>query len=78
MPILGNFASNDPVVPLDSFKAFDAKMYSLGKDIDIKIYAGAKHGFSDPSGQSFDAVAAADVWQRAIGFLNMHLVHPSR
>lgn len=73
MPLLGNFASNDPVVPLDSVQSFIAKMDELGKDADIKIYEGAGHGFSNPSGMAYNAEAATDAWARSTEFLAANL-----
>ena len=73
MPVLGNFAADDPVVKVESVKAFTAMMENLGKDIDVKIYEGAQHGFSNPSGMAYNAEAAEDAWRRTIGFLNEHL-----
>jgi carboxymethylenebutenolidase len=74
MPVLGNFASNDPVVKLATVEAFEAEMQRLGKDIDVKVYEGAGHGFSNPSGMAYDQVAATDAWARSMVFLNKHLV----
>lgn len=48
-------------------------MENLGKDIDVKIYAGAQHGFSNPSGMACNAEAAEDAWRRTMGFLSEHL-----
>jgi len=74
MPVLGNFAEDDPIIPLATVDAFQATMQDLGKDVDIKIYAGAKHAFSNPSGMAYDPVAAADAWERTTAFLKEHLV----
>lgn len=49
-------------------------MNKLGKDVDIKVYAGAKHAFSNPSGMACDPVAAADAWDRTTKFLRQHLM----
>ena len=73
MPVLGNFASDDPVVKVESVKSFTAVMESLGKDIDVKIYEGAQHGFSNPSGTAYNAEAADDAWRRTMGFLDEHM-----
>ncbi len=74
MPILGNFAADDPVVKVESVHAFTTAMENLGKDIDVKIYEGAQHGFSNPSGVAYNAEAAEDAWRRTMGFLNEHLL----
>ena len=69
MPILGHFASNDQVVPTESVVAFEAAMKELGKDVDVHIYEGTGHGFSNPSGQAYDAEAAEKAWGRTTAFL---------
>ncbi|MBT8444042.1 MAG: dienelactone hydrolase family protein, partial [Gammaproteobacteria bacterium] len=74
MPVLGNFAEDDPIIPLETVDAFEAAMQSLGKDVDIKVYTGAKHAFSNPSGLAYDPVAAADAWERTTAFLRKNLV----
>ncbi|MFQ5633839.1 MAG: dienelactone hydrolase family protein [Gammaproteobacteria bacterium] len=73
MPVLGNFAEHDPIIPLKTVDAFTQAMEKLGKDIDVKVYAGAKHAFSNPSGLAYDPVAAADAWARTTKFLRSHL-----
>lgn len=73
MPVLGNFAEDDPIIPLETVDAFRTAMQNLGKDVDIKVYAGAKHAFSNPSGMAYDPVAAEDAWERTTGFLKEHL-----
>jgi carboxymethylenebutenolidase len=73
MPILGNFAENDPLIPLDKLQAFEDTLKRLGKQVDIKVYANAKHAFSNPSGTAYDPDAAADAWARSTSFLRSHL-----
>ncbi len=73
MPILGNFAENDPIIPLATVNEFRATLEELGKSADIKIYAGAEHAFSNPSGTAYDAEAAADAWSRTTSFFAEHL-----
>jgi carboxymethylenebutenolidase len=73
MPVMGNFAENDPLIPLDSVEAFRSTLEAQGKDVDVKVYTGAKHAFSNPSGTAYDAKAAADAWQRTTGFFAAHL-----
>jgi carboxymethylenebutenolidase len=73
MPVMGNFAENDPLIPLDSVEALRSTLASLGKVVDVKVYAGAKHAFSNPSGTAYDAEAAADAWVRTTGFFAEYL-----
>lgn len=73
MPILGNFAANDPVIPVETVNEFTATLQSLGKSVDVKIYEGAQHAFSNPSGTAYNAAAAEDAWQRTVAFFRSHL-----
>jgi carboxymethylenebutenolidase len=73
MPILGNFASNDPLIPVETVNEFAATLDRLGKTVDVKIYEGAQHAFSNPSGRAYNAVAAEDAWQRTLAFFRSHL-----
>ena len=76
MPILGNFGEADPLIPLDDIAAFETTLRELGKEVDVKIYPGAQHAFSNPSGTAYNAEAAADAWQRTTGFLAANLKTP--
>ena len=73
MPVLGHFASNDQVVPTQSVIDFEAAMQELGKDVDVYIYEGAQHGFSNPSGQAYNAEYAEQAWGRTTAFLSQNL-----
>lgn len=78
MPVLGNFAENDPLIPLDQVARFEATLRSLGKSVDVKVYADARHAFSNPSGTAYDEAAAKDAWARSLAFLARHLKAPDR
>ena len=73
MPVLGNFAADDPIIPVESVELFAVTMERLGKTVDVKVYAGAKHAFANPSGQAYDAEAAEDAWARSTAFLKTYL-----
>lgn len=73
MPILGNFADDDPIIPVDTVRTFTATLQSLGKDIDVKIYENTKHAFSNPSGMAYQPEAAEHAWNRTLAFLRTHL-----
>lgn len=73
MPIMGNFAANDPIIPVDSVNQFTTTLEKLGKVVDVKIYADAKHAFANPSGLAYNPKAADDAWKRSIVFLNANL-----
>lgn len=40
---------------------------------DIKIYPGAKHSFFNDQSPNYDPAAAADSWQRVLGFFQEHI-----
>jgi carboxymethylenebutenolidase len=67
-PILGLYGGDDPNIPEDMIKAFEAKLNDAGVENDITIYPGAPHSFFD---RSFDehADACEDAWRRVISFL---------
>jgi len=73
MPILGLFGGEDQGIPVDSVKAFEEALDSLGKDAEIHVYEGADHAFANPSGMNYQPEAAGDAWQRTVAFLAEHL-----
>lgn len=73
MPVLGLFGSKDPVIPLPTVAAFEANMKKLGKPVDVHVYEGAQHAFANPSGTSYEPVAAEDAWRRTTAFLRENL-----
>jgi carboxymethylenebutenolidase len=73
MPILGNFGGADPLIPLDDITTFETTLRQLGKKVDVKIYPGAQHAFSNPSGTAYDPGAASDAWARTTAFFAQNL-----
>jgi carboxymethylenebutenolidase len=73
MPILGLFGSKDRVVPVATVAAFETSMKRLGKDLELRMYEGADHGFANPSGTAYEAEAAEDAWRLTTAFLREHL-----
>jgi carboxymethylenebutenolidase len=47
--VLGNFGGLDQGITPDDVHAFAAAMQSLGKPVDVKIYADAGHAFENPN-----------------------------
>ncbi|MGI9330877.1 MAG: dienelactone hydrolase family protein [Gammaproteobacteria bacterium] len=76
MPVLGNFGGADPIIPQKDIQAFEGALRDLGKQVDVKVYPGAKHAFSNPSGTAYDAPAAEDAWARSRAFLAANLKQP--
>ncbi len=73
MPILGHFASKDPIVPPDTVVAFREALEQLDKDASIYIYPDTKHAFSNPSGLAYNKEAADLAWSRTTRFFADHL-----
>jgi carboxymethylenebutenolidase len=68
-PLLGSFGELDQGVPPAKVKEFEDALKKAGKQADIKIYPGAKHGFfNDTRPEAYNAEAAADAWQRTLRF----------
>lgn len=73
-PLLGSFGSLDTGIPPEKVKEFEDALKKAGKQADIKVYEGAKHGFfNDTRPQAYDAAAAADAWQRTLKFFHERL-----
>ncbi|MEO8882582.1 MAG: dienelactone hydrolase family protein [Devosia sp.] len=70
VPILGIFGSLDRGVSPDKVRGFEACMRAAGKQVEIRIYDGARHGFENPTDRmNYRPVAAADAWFRTLKFL---------
>jgi carboxymethylenebutenolidase len=72
-PILGLFGANDAGIKVESVRAFDAALTSLGKNHEVHIYPGVGHAFANPTGANYNAAAADDAWRRTLAFLKLHL-----
>ncbi|MBD0371432.1 MAG: dienelactone hydrolase family protein [Pyrinomonadaceae bacterium] len=73
-PLLGNFGSLDQGIPPEKVKEFEDALKKAGKEADIKIYTGAKHGFfNDTRPEAYSAEAATDAWQRTLRFFGERL-----
>ena len=73
-PLLGHFGELDSGIPPEKVKEFEEALKKAGKTADIKIYAGAKHGFfNDTRPQAYNPEAAADAWARTLKFFRERL-----
>ena len=72
-PVLGIFAGNDQVVPVDKVNAFDGMLDKLGVENEVYIYPDVGHAFANPSGQNYAPEATADAWKKTKVFLAKHL-----
>ncbi|HEX6746030.1 MAG TPA: dienelactone hydrolase family protein [Longimicrobium sp.] len=66
-PLAGFFGLQDRGIPADSVRKMEQELKALGKTVDIRFYD-ANHAFANPSGQSYNAQAAADAWTRTVDF----------
>ena len=48
-------------------------MKGAGHTVSVNVYADADHGFSNPSGQAYNAPAANDAWAKSLAFFRANL-----
>jgi carboxymethylenebutenolidase len=72
-PILGIFASEDSLVPLDDVTFLKDELLRNKKPFQIKIYPGASHGFFNETDASYRSDMAEDAWKRMHSFLHKYL-----
>lgn len=72
-PILGIFASEDSVVPVDDVTFLKDELLRNQKPFQIKIYPGASHGFFSETDASYRSDMAEDAWKRMHSFLHKYL-----
>lgn len=69
-PVLENSGADDRGISPQMVHAFVQGMKAAGKQVDAKIYPGAGHAFMNPGNKTgYRPEAAADAWQRIVGFL---------
>jgi carboxymethylenebutenolidase len=73
VPILGHFAEDDRSIPLETVRGFTDTLEAAGVVHDIRVYPDVQHAFANPSGNNYNAEAAALAWQRSASFLEEHL-----
>jgi carboxymethylenebutenolidase len=73
-PLLGSFGALDNGIPPEKVREFEEALKRAGKEADIKVYAGAGHGFfNDTRPEAYNAEAAADAWQRTLKFFRARM-----
>jgi carboxymethylenebutenolidase len=73
-PVLGLYAAKDTFVTPDSVHELEARLKSLRKDIEVRIYENTDHAFfNDHRPEVYNKEAAEDAWQRTVSFLQKHL-----
>ena len=72
-PMLLFFGDQDPFIPNDEVAKIGKTLADLKKTAEVKVYAGAPHGFFCNERDSYRADAAKDAWTRLTTFLAAHL-----
>jgi carboxymethylenebutenolidase len=72
-PILCFFGEIDPHIPLSQVNKIKDTLRTLGKSFDVKVYAGADHGFFCDDRGSYHPEAARDAWERTKTWFAEHL-----
>jgi carboxymethylenebutenolidase len=69
-PILGLFGAKDNGISPDDVHKFQQALSKSGKNVTIKIYDDAGHGFENPNNkEGYRAADAADAWSHTVAFL---------
>jgi carboxymethylenebutenolidase len=72
-PILCFFGDKDPYIPLSQVKKIEDRLGALGKSYEVKVYAGADHGFFCDDRASYHSEAAGDAWEKAKAWFAKYL-----
>ena len=72
-PLLFFFGGRDRDVPLTHVDRIQAELGYLGKSHEVKVYAGAEHGFFCEERASYRPEAARDAWSLTLAWLEKHL-----
>ncbi|GEM_PF-1097906 len=70
-PIRAFFGEADMAVPLTEVERFRKAITAHGKEqlVQTHVYPGAKHMWTNPYGERYDAEAAEDCWRRGVEFM---------
>ena len=71
-PVVGSYGANDPIFSKVGQKT-EQVMKGFGRPVDVKIYPGAGHSFFNDTGKAYRPEAAADSWQRTLGWFEEYL-----
>jgi carboxymethylenebutenolidase len=73
-PVLGLFGVEDTSIPVKDVREFERILKEQGTRVNISIYEGAGHAFSNPTNtQAFRKEQAMDAWNKTLGFLELNL-----
>jgi carboxymethylenebutenolidase len=70
-PILALQGGDDPGIPVEESRAFDAALDAAGIEHEVVIYDGAPHSFFDRKYEEF-AADSEDAWNHVLAFLERH------
>jgi carboxymethylenebutenolidase len=73
-PLLLFFGDQDPFIPNQEVAKITQTLADLKKNAEVKVYAGAPHGFFCDERDSYRPDAARDAWDRLGTFFNKHLM----
>lgn len=73
--ISGHMAENDSFFPPAAAQALEAKLRGMGKNVTLKVHAGAGHAFMAPHNAlgTLNEKLAAQIWPEVISFLKANL-----
>jgi len=72
-PILCFFGEKDPYIPLSQVQKIEDTLRALGKTYDVKVYAGADHGFFCDERASYHPESARDAWEKTKAWFAQYL-----
>jgi carboxymethylenebutenolidase len=72
-PVLGIFGDQDQAIPVETVRAFETSLNTLGVPNEIHIYPGVGHAFANPSGMNYAPEATKDAWAKTVEFLRKNL-----
>lgn len=70
-PVVGSYPGRD--FTARAAKTLDQTLTDYGVTHDIKIYPSARHSFFNRQSRAYDPAAAADAWERVLGFFAARL-----
>ncbi len=73
-PMLCFFGEEDLYIPLSQVKRIENTLRTLGKSFEVKIYAGAEHGFFCDDRASYQPEAADDAWEKTKSWFATYLL----
>ena len=73
-PVIGLFGAEDTSIPVKDIREFERILKEQGTSVNIYVYEGAGHAFSNPTNtQAFRKEQAIDAWNKTLEFLELNL-----